>query len=750
MILLKYRIHFFLFLISIFCILFINLNYTIIESIEGISTNLFLSLVFKFLTAFSSIFTILFLPTFPIFFIKFKHKNIKFREKISFTIVSNLSFYILLGFLGIGLRLYITFFYFSFMVTVSYFLIVLIIFIQEYLKGINIFLIKLKRNNNNRETLEKHTILSYVRDFFSLNGILLYVFIFLVCWFFIVITRFFISTDPWLHISIIKYITEVNYIPLNEYFGSLGFHIFGAVIHFFSGLDIILIPKYFVLYTIPLGSLIVYNLLMRIFRNKNLAIFGVFLLLISSLGFIHLLTQFWPSSLVFIQCLIIFFLLYVRLQTFTRESIPKKEVIRTNMLFSYIFSIIIFISSFFTHSLLTMILVFSYLWVYLIYFARNHRRGFDIVLLIIFFGIFLIFYLFNISIGHISAFNPFSLLSWYQILLGVLAFTFFETLFLMHYRKSLDFTKGRFKLIIFGKKNKKYKKIEDKYLFPFIFGLILILICFYVIFNQLVFNFDAISIFNAIEILLLSLFAIWGLALFQYKPRGKPLFLWLISLAFIFLIVFLFDATVGVTSFFSRVFYLSSIIISIGFTSYMYKLIKTNSIQHRKFKLFFFFIMIFSFFVSFLQNSVSVEMFSLKEREVNSVQWYINYASSEHVIISEFGWGPIFIYYGYPYEDKNLTLVLGSVYLLLTINESLLHPSLHNLNGANVLKNVSETYVTEVILILPKEFYLPSSWQFFDQLSEEEIEAYYDLQYLNRIFSAKGEDGEETPYYWVI
>jgi len=50
---------------------------------------------------------------------------------------------------------------------------------------------------------------------------------------------------------------------------------------------------------------------------------------------------------------------------------------------------------------------------------------------------------------------------------------------------------------------------------------------------------------------------------------------------------------------------------------------------------------------------------------------------------------------------------------------------------------------------LPKEFYLPSSWKFFDQLNEEELEAYYNLEYLNIIFSAKGEDGEETPYNLV-
>ena len=39
---------------------------------------------------------------------------------------------------------------------------------------------------------------------------------------------------------------------MNAYFSTLRLHIFGAVIHFFSGLDLILIPKYFCFYTIPL------------------------------------------------------------------------------------------------------------------------------------------------------------------------------------------------------------------------------------------------------------------------------------------------------------------------------------------------------------------------------------------------------------------------------------------------------------------------------------------------------------------
>ncbi len=71
-------------------------------------------------------------------------------------------------------------------------------------------------------------------------------------------------------------------------------------------------------------------------------------------------------------------------------------------------------------------------------------------------------------------------------------------------------------------------------------------------------------------------------------------------------------------------------------------------------------------------------------------------------------------------------------------------------NGSNILRDLKSEYNTEVILVLPNDYYLPHSWQFLIQLSEEEIESYYNLDYLNRIFTAKGENGEEIPHHWVI
>ncbi|KKK45226.1 MAG: hypothetical protein Lokiarch_11120, partial [Candidatus Lokiarchaeum sp. GC14_75] len=566
----------------------------------------------------------------------------------------------------------------------------------------------------------------------------------------IVNTSTFAGTDAWLHISLVKYITKINYIPMDSYFGSLGLHIFGAVVHFFSGLDLLLLPKYFGFYTIPLASLIVYNLLMRIFKNKNLAIFGVFLL-VSSFGFSwFMMVQFWPTSIALIQGLVIFFILYVRLQGLIKEQIPKKEEIFANILFSYTLLIFIFISSFLTHSLLTMILVTSYLWLYLIYFVKNYRRGFDLLLIIVFFSIFFIFYFFNISTGHFQVFDPFRIVPWYYLLFGALASIFAIALILLRYRKSIDFSKGLFASIIAGTKKRIYKKIEDRFLFPLIFGLIIILSIVFTLFTLTVFNISISVVIYFIEMLIFSSFAIWGSLIFQYKPRGKPVFLWGLAINLMSLFMLLYDTMMGMTTFFLRVYFLTTIMISIGFVSYMYKLVKTNSFQKRKFKIFLVSIIIFSVYSQNLLDSTNIDIFNLREREVNSIQWYSNYNSNERVIIAKNGWHAIFMYYDYPFEDQNKEITLESIHFFFIVDNQLVHPDLHISNGSNILKDLKLGYNTEVILVLPKDYYSPLSWRFFDQLSEEETEAYYNLEYLNRIFSAKGEDGEETPYYWVI
>ena len=54
------------------------------------------------------------------------------------------------------------------------------------------------------------------------------------------------------------------------------------------------------------------------------------------------------------------------------------------------------------------------------------------------------------------------------------------------------------------------------------------------------------------------------------------------------------------------------------------------------------------------------------------------------------------------------------------------------------------TFFTSLFIIVNKGLDL------FGELTEEEIEQYYNLKYINKIYSAKTNDGEETPLFWVI
>lgn len=170
----------------------------------------------------------------------------------------------------------------------------------------------------------------------------------------------------------------------------------------------------------------------------------------------------------------------------------------------------------------------------------------------------------------------------------------------------------------------------------------------------------------------------------------------------------------------------------------------------KKYKFFLLLFIVFSICISYSYDFATINHFDLKEREVRSIQWYSNYSSNGKVIISNFGWHGIFLYYDYPYEEHNQSLSLTSIDYFLLIENQFLYPNLHISNGSNVLKNLKSDDNTEVILILPEHYYLPFSWKFFDQLSEQQLDTYYNLNYLNRIFSSKSINDEEIPYYWVI
>jgi len=746
----KSRKNLFIFILSLISLGIILLKLVNIDEIIGISDMFLLGFIYQIAIAFSTIFTILFLPTYPIFFIFFKEKSFNFLEKLSLTIIINSVFYIVTGYIGywFGIPLTGTFFFCA--IIILFFPIIFYIIYSEFKNGPYKFLRSEISSIQSNRNLINFSLFNYFKKLISVNALLLIVFIFLICISYIVKVSYFGGTDPWLHVLNSRIITDINYLPLEGYHGTMGLNIFGAVIYFFSGINHLLIPRYFVFYTFFVSALIFYNILMRIFRNKNLAIFGVFILEFSSLGFSTMMLQYWPSGSALIKCLAIFFLLYVRLQDFIQPERPSKNLILKDIFLFYILIILIFISAVLTHVVTSMVLLISFLWLYFVYFIKDYRRGVDFIFLCGLIGIGLILNLFGIGSGHYWFFIPFDF-PIQLLILGAIMGGIVGIFFLWRVQKSIIFTKGRYKLIITGKRSRYYKKIEDKIIIPLIFSITISFTLLFLIANLFWFNFHIVNIFYVAEILIISSFAIWGFVLYQKKPKGKPLFLWSIGLLVLLAAGFIFNILFLSNMIWQRILYLIPPAIVIGFVSYIYKLIKIGSIRAIKLKILILFLVSFSLFSTCFYDSIAYEVFNLKRRDVSNIRWYSRYTSNRNVIISEFGWSYIFKYYDYPFDNRSEALLYNETDFFLKYGIDLFPPENHfDENGTNILQEIKSQYGTDVYIIFDGIYIINKDFELFGQLTDEEEEIYYTLDYLNKICSSMTENGEETPTFWVI
>ncbi len=744
------RIHLIVFLISTVSLLFILFKIINLNLILGFSEILVLDFIFHIFVTISTIYTILVLPTYPVFFIIFKEKAFNFLEKLSLTIVMNSVFYILMGYMGYIIGIPLTRFFFFFSVVILFFLIIGYVLIFEFKRNSYLFFRSKDVSNLNKENLRIISLYNYLKNLISFNTFLLVLFLFLICILNVVKVKNFIGTDPWLHILNSTVITDLKILPLEEYHGTMGLNIFEAVIHFFSGIEHILFPSYFVFYTFFVSGLIFYNICMRIFKNQNLALFGVFLLEFSSLGFSTMMVQYWPSGSALIKCLMIFFLFYVRLQNFTKSERPTKKAIFSNMYFDYLLITIIFISSILTHDVTTLFFLFSFLWLYLIYFLRDYRRGFDFIFLCLLLGLFIVFAIFSIGEGHYWFLVPLNI-SWYYLILGILGGGLVLFIILWKLWKSISFTNGKFSATIKGETNIHYKKLEDKIIIPLISSGIFLSLIILLIVDNIWMNIELINILYVIEIVMISCFAIWGLIVFQKKQRGKSLFIWGVGLLLFLLVGFIFNFLALSNMIWQRILYLIPPIIVIGFISYIYKLIKLNSIRTFQKKLVVLFIIIFSLFTTYYYESQAFDVFTLKEREISQIQWYSNRTSNKNVIITEVGWSQAFKYYGYLFDNKSEALHYNENFYFLKYDIDLFLPSNHyNESGVNILKEIKKNHDTDVFILFADDYIINKGFELFGRLSEEELEEYYTLDYLNKICVSSTEDGREIPLYWVI
>ena len=266
-------------------------------------------------------------------------------------------------------------------------------------------------------------------------------------------------------------------------------------------------------------------------------------------------------------------------------------------------------------------------------------------------------------------------------------------------------------------------------------------------------DFKVFNIFYVIEIILLTSFAIWGLIVFQKKPKGKPLYFWGVGLFLLLAIGLIFNLFVLSNMIWQRILYLVPPVIVIGFISYIYKVIKLGRIGTLRMKFVILSVIIFSLFATYFYESASFEVFTVKRRDTSLIQWNTNYSSDKNVIITEFGWSYVFTYYDYPFDDKGAAIIYRDedYFIFLRHEIDLFPPSNHfDENGTNVLKEIKETEGTDVFLLFSDEYIVNKGFELFGRLSDEELEEYYSLIYLNKICSSRTEMGNELPLFWVI
>jgi hypothetical protein len=746
----KQHLHLILFIITLLCISFVGLyifNFGFFLLVREFNI---LYQLFRIILFISGIYFILLLPSYPIFSILLKGSTLNKLEKISLMIITNMSFYIIIGYIGNLFQFEITdvLFYSSSLVAFLLFSTSILIYLINKKQLLNHF----KRYNANyrEDFLQNFSILRYFRKI-GVNSGLLVIFVFLLCCFNLFSSSVFSGTDPWLHISIVKMITEMNFLPLEEYLGNMGLHIIGALFYFFCGISHLSIPQLYIFFSVPLSSIVVYIIIQRIFQNKNLSIFGVFIAEIASLGYGQIMQQYWAVTLALMQSLMIFFLLYIRIGNFLeREKMNYKDIL-LHIGISYPLILILFLSSLFTHSLVTMIFIISYLWVFLIYFLKDFRRSFDFIFLCVLAGVFFIFFQLDFATGHFSQFKSLAQfpIYYYFLLLGGLLIIFAPIVW--SFLKNIKFNQ-KILLKIDYKGLKNYKTRETKIIIPLSIIIVGLLSVIFFFGNIFLFKFDILTMLPVIEIFLFSFFSIWGYILFQKSTRGKLFFIWLIGLGFLILFGLLYDVFIAVEGLWLRILHMASPVLIIGFISYIYKLIKIKLVQLKKIKIYVVFIIIFSCISSLSELGQFCRNSSLNKREIRVSQWYNSFTIERNAVIAKYGMYFPFIFYGYPYYLNNEHIKLDDVIYHRIIDDNYALPENHVKFDINILQVLKDLYDTDLYILLPSEPYqtFESFSEIYGNLNRLDLLIYYNLPYLNRIFSSKSLDLREDPLYWVI
>ena len=672
------------------------------------------------LNLFPSLFLIYFIPGYQLFFKIFETKY-NFIEKMVLTILFSMIFNILTGiiagFLGVPITAY-------FYLICIYSIFFLFMFLNKYFK--------------NTTYIKKFDLIK-IRSLIPKNFLLYIVFLILYALFAIFRYPVLFGDDPWFHLILTDEIIQTGIIPFESYRGLNGLHLLGAVIHLFSGHPTIFIVRYFPILNYLISGLMSFVVFKKIFNNNQIGILGAFLLLISPYRFDFPQSQYFPTALGLLVFLFIMFFYIERIKNF------KLEIKQTVIIYFFIsigFSAMVFISDISVILFLGLFLFISF------FFAILDRK--KIIDLGFFAFLFLIYGVYNIIGFQTIIFESFlvdlSLPIYIFPILGVIGIS----LIILINKYSAE-PKGKFKAWLNKElKESSLKRVGVVYLKPILVILVLVLpilisflisISFEISYDYLyIFTYIVIPITIFVVSLILSIF---GVLIYRKKHLdGTLIYLWTYYSLLILVIFLIYDLLFLKYMLWMRMVTYSSIGFICAEMAYLFYLYKDKFFQPKIYKKFYLFVFILTF-LSSLFTTINVTQFK-KNYEISGAQWFGIYSSKESSYLTGFRWNYILDYY----SGKNQSIYFNEAFLLLPSNQ-INETGFNNLRQFQQEKNENNLYLLLDDKQITEGIFGDVIGINIGKLNSTILEEYYNLPYLNRIFTSKNVINQSVQVYWL-
>jgi len=667
-----------------------------------------------------SLFLIYFIPGYQIFFKTFGFKY-NFMEKLALTVLFSMIFNVLIGIIAGHLGLSITgIFYLTCNLIIYYFL---------------MFLNKLF---NKISPIREYKMES-VKEVIPKNFLLFVIIIILLALFTISRYPILYGDDPWFHLILTDDIVETGVIPFDKYRGANGLHLMGAIIHFFSGYPTIFIARYFPIINYLISGIIGFVVFNKIFNNNQIGILGSLLLLIAPYRYDYAQSRYFPTALTLSICLFMMFFYIDRIKKNNRD---KKETV-----YFYFFMGISFFAMIFISEISAILFGTLFIFISLFFTIRNRNEIKD---LIFFIGLFLIYGIYNIygyqSIIFKTILVDIELPFYIYVIIGIVGI-----LFILFINKYSFYPKGSFETWLGLKLDESsLKRAVNNYLIKVLIVFIIIFpIIISILFSnifEIAYGFLYVFTYMVIPITVVIVgfvFSIFGFIIYIKKHKiGALIYFWVVYSFLILLIYLIYDLLFLQYWLWIRMIMYSSIGLVCAQMAYFIYIYKDKFVKPKSFKKIYLTIFI-CLILNSLITTVNVSQYK-KNYEITFANLFGKHLSKENSFITGFRWISILHYY----SEKEQRVYYNDAYFLFPSNQV-------NASGFNNLRQFKyELNEIDLFLLLDDKqitegIFGDSIGIYLGKLNYTILEEYYNLPYLNRIFTSKNAMNQSVQVYWV-